>query len=501
MPTAERSISASLDVAWIRSQFPSLSQTVNGQPAVFLDGPGGTQVPQRVIDAISHYLARNNANTGGAFATSRATDIMIAEARAAMADFLNCDANEIVFGPNMTSLTYAISRAIGRELGPGDEIVLTLLDHDANFSPWKALEEKGVIIRAAKFHPADCTLDMDDLARQITSRTRLVAAGYASNAFGTINDAREVVRLARKAGALSYIDAVHYAPHGLIDVRALDCDFLVCSTYKFFGPHMGVLYGKRGHLERLHPYKVRPNTNAIPNCWEWGTLNHECIAGIKACVDYWEELGRRATSATEQAAEKLQNWARTGRARVPLVPQGAQNQQRLQAAGGPPARETTFPAGCKAADEMPDVNAALKRSATQNPGSADLGSSAMTRREALIAAHAAIHAHERALVEKLIAGLLAIRGLKLYGITDPRRFDERCATVVLRIAGHTPLELATRLGGRGFFTWDGNYYAINVTEQLDVERSGGFLRIGLVHYNTAEEVERLLAALEEIAGA
>jgi len=433
MPTAERSISTSLDITWIRSQFPSLSQTVNGHPAVFLDGPGGTQVPQRVIDAISDYLARNNANTGGAFATSRATDTMIADARAAMAGFLNCDADEIVFGANMTSLTYAMSRALGRELGPGDEIVLTLLDHDANFSPWKALEEKGVTIRAAKFNPADCTLDMHDLARQITSHTRLVAVGYASNAMGTINDVKEVVRLARQAGALSYIDAVHYAPHGLIDVRALDCDFLVCSTYKFFGPHMGVLYGKREHLQRLHPYKVRPNTNNIPNCWEWGTLNHECIAGIKACVDYWEELGRRSCGAGILAREEV--------------------------------------------------------------GSSSL---ALTRREAIVAAHAAIHPHERALMEKMISGLLAIPGLKLYGITDPRRFDSRCATTVVRIEGHTPLELATKLGERGFFTWDGNYYALNVTEQLDVERSGGFLRIGLVHYNTMEEVERLLTALREI---
>ncbi len=290
---------APLDLTWVRPQFPSLAQTVNGQPAVFLDGPGGTQVPQRVIDAISGYLAHDNANTGGAYHTSRNTDRMIGEARAAMGAFLNCDADEVVIGANMTSLTYAMSMAIGRDLGPGDEIVVTLLDHDANFSPWKALEEKGVIVRAAKFKPVDCTLDMADLARQITDHTRLVAVGYASNAVGTINDVAEVVRLTRAAGALSYIDAVHYAPHGLIDVRALDCDFLACSTYKFFGPHMGVLYGKRAHLQRLVPYKLRPNTNSIPNCWEWGTLNHECIAGIKACVDYWEELGRLANPSAE----------------------------------------------------------------------------------------------------------------------------------------------------------------------------------------------------------
>jgi cysteine desulfurase family protein (TIGR01976 family) len=273
------------------------------------------------------------------------------------------------------------------------------------------------------FNPADCTLDMDDLARKITSRARLVAVGYASNAVGTINNVAEVVRLARQAGALSYIDAVHYAPHGTIDVRALDCDFLACSTYKFFGPHMGVLYGKREHLKRFRPYKVRPNTDNIPNCWEWGTLNHECIAGIKACVDYWEELGRHAKPAVA------------------------------------------------------------------------------TRREAIVAAHEAIQPHERAMMEGMIAGLLSIPGLKLYGISDPRRFENRCATIVVRIDRHTPIELATKLGERGFFTWDGNYYALNVTEQLDVERLGGFLRIGLVHYNTMEEVERMLGALREIAGA
>jgi cysteine desulfurase family protein (TIGR01976 family) len=425
MPIAEQASSSSsttIDLAWIRSQFPALAQMVSGHPAVFLDGPGGTQVPQQVIDAIADYLSRNNANTGGAYHTSRNTDRMIAEARSTMGDFLNCDADEIVFGANMTALTFAMSRAIGRELAPGDEIVLTLLDHDANFSPWKALEERGVVIRTVKFNEEDCTLDMQDLKSKIGERTRLVAVGYASNAVGTINNVAEVVRLARQAGALSYIDAVHYAPHGPIDVRALDCDFLVCSTYKFFGPHMGVLYGKREHLKKLHPYKIRPNTDNIPNCWEWGTLNHEGIAGIKACVDYWEELGRRVTPAVT------------------------------------------------------------------------------TRRAAILAAHEAIHKHERQMMEKMIAGLLAIPRLKLYGITDPRRFKDRCATIAVRIEGHTPLELATKLGERGFFTWDGNYYALNVTEQLDVERFGGFLRIGLVHYNTMEEVERLLASLREIVG-
>src|SRR5947208_15756974 len=293
MPITETQAPTKLDLTWVRAQFPALAQTVNGHPAVFLDGPGGTQVPQRVIDAISGYLRRNNANTGGAYATSRNTDAMIAEARSAMADFFNCDPDEVVFGPNMTTLTYAISRSIGRELHPGDEILLTHLDHDANISPWRALEERGVTIRLAEINEEDCTLDMHDLTAKITERTKLVAVGYASNAVGTINHAEEVIRLAHKAGALAYIDAVHYAPHGPIDVRALDCDFLACSPYKFFGPHMGVLYGKRGHLLRFRPYKVRPAPETLPDRWETGTQVHEGIAGVATAVDYLAELGRR----------------------------------------------------------------------------------------------------------------------------------------------------------------------------------------------------------------
>jgi len=413
-----------LDLAYVRSQFPALAQTVNGYPAAFLDGPGGTQVPERVIDAISAYLSHDNANTGGAYSTSRNTDAMIARARGAMADFLHCAADEVVFGPNMTTLTFAISRAIGRALQPGDEILVTRLDHDANVSPWVAMaEDRGVTVRWAEIHDEDCTLDIHDLASKINENTKLVAVGYASNAVGTINPVRVITRLAHAAGALCYLDAVHYGPHGLIDVALLDCDFLACSTYKFFGPHMGVLYGKREHLSRLRPYKVRPNTNAIPNGWEWGTLNHECLAGIEACVEYIADLGRRARA------------------------------------------EVT------------------------------------TRRGAIEAAYGAIHEHEHVLLERMMGGLKAIPALKIYGITDPARFKDRCPTFAIRIDGHTPLELAKKLGERGIFTWDGNYYALNLTEHLDVERSGGFLRIGLVHYNTAEEADRLLTALHEIVGA
>src|ERR1039458_5576797 len=449
MSTTETVLSTALDIHWVRSQFPALAQTVNEHPAVFLDGPGGTQVPQRVIDAISDYLRRDNPNPCGPYAPSRRTDAMLADARAAMADFLNCGADEIVFGQNMTTLTYAMSRAIGRDLGPGDEILVTRLDHDANVSPWLAPEEKGVTNRWAEIHEENCTLDLADLASKINERTKLIAVGYASNAVGTINPVKAIVRLAHAAGALAYVDAVHYGPHGLIDVAALDCDFVVCSTYKFFGPHMGVLFGKREHLARLRPYKVRPLTAAIPNRWEWGTLNHECIAGITACVDYLADLGRRALTNVGTAA---------------------------------PSTSSGQAIGCPSSEARP----------------AD-------RRSAIVVAFEVIHHYEHGLMNRLISGLQQTPNLKIFGITDPARFAERCPTLALRVinqtAGQTPLALAAKLGEQGFFTWDGNYYALNLTERLDVEKSGGFLRIGLVHYDTVEEVDSSLAALREMVAA
>ncbi|MGD0224334.1 MAG: cysteine desulfurase-like protein [Terriglobia bacterium] len=409
------------DIDWVRSQFPALAMKVNGYAAAFFDGPGGTQVPERVIRAMSKYLEASNANTHGAFATSRCSDKVLAGAHEAMANLLGCDSEDIVFGPNMTTLTFMLSRAVGRDLAPGDEIVVTRLDHDANVSPWTALEERGCVIRFVNIHPADCTLDMDGLRRTVTPRTRVVAVGYASNAVGTINDVEEVVRLAHEAGAMAYIDAVHYAPHGPIDVRNLDCDFLVCSPYKFFGPHSGVLYGKRRHLERLAPYKVRPAPESLPGSWETGTQSHEGMAGVTAAVEYLAELGRRHT---------------------------------------PEAQD---------------------------------------QRTALLAAYDALRVYERKLLARLVPALLDIPGLTFYGITEPARFHQRVPTVAVRIAGRSPCELAAYLGERGIFTWDGNYYALNLSERLGVESSGGMLRIGLVHYNTAEEVDRLLAALRELA--
>lgn len=421
-PALHEAISKTFDIAWVREQFPSLRLKVNGQPAAFLDGPAGTQVPRQVMDAVQGYFLEANANTYGAFLTSQRTNEVISAARTAMADLFNCSPEEVVFGQNMTTITMGLARAIGRELKPGDEILLTKLDHDANYSPWKVLEEKGVVIRTVDIRESDCTLDLDDLRSKLNTKTKLVAVGFASNAVGTINPVAEITKLAHAAGAMIFIDAVHYAPHGPIDVKALDCDFLVCSPYKFFGPHMGTLYGKKEHLERFKPYKVRPATDTVPECWETGTQVQELIAGIYAAVEYIAELGRHCDP------------------------------------------------------------------------------SAKTRREALLASYRSTVAYERTLVTRLIEGLLAIPGLRFFGITDPNRFAERCSTVSFRLAKGTPTDAATFLGERGIFTWDGNFYALNLTERLGVEKLGGVLRVGLVHYNTIHEGDRLLAALDEFCG-
>lgn len=410
-----------LDLGWIRGQFPALTQDINGQSAIFFDGPGGTQVPKAVIEAMSEYLLRSNANAHGAFITSERTDALVISARRAIADLLGCDRDEVVFGPNMTTLTFMLSQAIGRELQPGDEIIITKLDHYANVSPWQALEERGVIIRTIDINLNDCTLNLAELEQQLNQRTRLVAVGYASNAVGTINDIATVTKLAHRVGALVFVDAVHYAPHGAIDVRALDCDFLTCSSYKFFGPHIGILYGKREHLERLRPYKVQPAPDQLPSSWETGTQNYEGMAGLVETIDYLAEVGRHVS-----------------------------------------------------------------------PTSA-------SRRADLLAGMNAVQSYERDLSQSLITGLLKIPGITVYGITDLDRLAWRTPTVGISLQGHTPYSVARQLGDRAIFTWNGNFYALGLTQKLGIESSGGFVRIGLVHYNTVEEIERLLNVLDEIA--
>jgi cysteine desulfurase family protein (TIGR01976 family) len=418
------------DLSSVRDQFPSLQQTDSrGRPFVFFDGPGGTQVPQSVIDALADYLTRANANTHGLYETSRRTGQVVDQARSAMADFLNAPSpDEVIFGPNMTTLTFAISWAIARRLKPGDEVVVTRLDHDANVSPWMALAERGVVVRQADFNPTDCTLDMEGMRQVINGRTRLVAVGYASNAVGTVNDVRTVGEWAHAVGAWLYVDAVHYAPHGPIDVQAIDCDFLACSVYKFFGPHMGVLWGRYELLERLAAYKVRPAGDQPPDKFEMGTKNHEGMAGSTAAVDYLAGLGARFGAAFAAHYPQFQG-----------------------------------------------------------------------RRRDLKTAMAAIRAYERPLFERLARGLGAIPGLTIYGITSPARFDQRVPTLAFRLKGYSPQQIAERLGDEGIFVWDGNYYAPSVTERLGVEEGGGMVRVGIAHYNTAQEVDRLLEVVNNLA--
>ena len=450
----------SLDLGWIRAQFPALTQKIKGNLGIFLDGPGGTQVPGAVLDAISNYLVRSNANTHGSFMTSERTDIVINSARAAIADFLGCHSDEVVFGANMTTLTYTISQAIAQRLQAGDEIIVTRLDHAANISPWYALAEKGVIIRVVDINVADCTLDMADLQRQINHKTRLIALGYAANAVGTINDIAKVVSLAHAVNALVFVDAVHYAPHAPINVHALDCDFLVCSAYKFFGPHVGILYGKREHLAEFTPLKVKPAGDQVPSRWETGTLNHEGLAGLIAAINYLAKLGCHVSPKLD--SELLNS----------LMEADAECL-------------TTF--YCPRVLTKPDGS------------SHELGSAYRSRRAALLASMVAIQQYERELVKHLISGLQQIPGLTIYGITDFDRLAWRTPTVAFRLENHPPATIAKILGDRGIFAWSGNFYALDLTERLGLEDKGGLLRVGMVHYNTLAEIEQLLLVLQEIS--
>lgn len=416
----------SLDLPLIRKQFPALEA-----PAIFLDNPAGTQVAQACLERMTDYLVRTNANHEGAFETSRLSDALVAEARAAMADFLNAPrAEEIVFGANMTSLTLHISRSIARAWRPGDEIVLTRLDHDANATPWSlAAQDRGCTVRWADFHPEDGTLDMESLRAALQGKPRLVAVGYASNALGTVNPVEEITRLAHDAGALVYVDAVHYAPHGPIDVQQIDCDFLVCSAYKFFGPHAGILYGKYELLDELTAYKVRPASDDPPGKFETGTGNFECIAGILGALEYLEWVGE--TFGEQHAAEYSGKYQ--GRTLV------------------------------------------LKQ------------------------AMRAIRSYEAELSGALLDVLEETPGVTIYGLTDRQRLDERVPTAAINLQGWHPRRVAEELDKAGIYVWDGNYYALNVTERLGVEQSGGMVRIGPVHYNTVEEVEQFGEALRRIA--
>jgi cysteine desulfurase family protein (TIGR01976 family) len=382
-----------LDIAAVRARFSALDR-----PLAFLDAPGGTQTPDSVIEAMASYLRESNANLGGPFETSVRSDALIVSAHHTAARFLGCGADEVGFGQNMTTLNFALTRTLGRELRAGDEIVVTRLDHDGNISPWLELaHDLDLVVRFVDIREEDVTLDLDDLERQLGERTRVVAFPWASNAVGTVTDVRRVAALAHEAGALAWVDAVHYGPHGPIDVRAVDADVLLCSPYKFFGPHLGLFYGRRELIERWRPYKVRPAPDEPTGArFETGTLPHEALAGFCAAVAYIESLGWEAMTA-----------------------------------------------------------------------------------------------HEGELGERFLAGLP--ESIRLHGLPT---MEGRVPTFALTVPGFTPEEASARLAERSIAAWWGDYYAYEVMQRLGLP--DGALRIGLVHYNTADEVDRALAALAEL---
>jgi cysteine desulfurase family protein (TIGR01976 family) len=417
-----------LDPVRIRKQFPSLDR-----PAIFFDNPGGTQIARQSAERIQKYLMECNANHDGAFRTSRDSDAILDQAHQAMADMLNAvSKDEIVFGANMTTLTLNLSRALARTFNPGDEIVVTRLDHDANISPWLLVaEDRGCKITWVDFDVEDCTLQLDDFARALEHKPKLVAFGYASNAVGTINPVHRLTRMAHEAGALVYVDAVQYAPHGPIDVQDIGCDFLVCSAYKFFGPHVGVLYGRYDLLDGLTAYKVRPASARPPGKFETGTQNHEGIAGVLGATEYLAWVGD--TFGGEGEA-----W-----------------------------REAGF----------------------------------IGRKLAVHKGLAAIRSYEFELSRALIGAIESVRGTRIYGIADPKRVDQRVPTVSFRLEGKHPRSIAEALDKEGIYVWNGNYYALAVTDRLGIEASGGMVRVGAAHYNTVDEVARFGEALKKVASA
>jgi len=402
------------DVSSVREQFPALRRMVGGRPAAYLDGPGGTQAPESVIDAMADFMRAGGSNHGGPFASSRETDAVTESARSAIADLFGATPDEIAFGQNMTSLTLSVSRALGATWRPGDNIVVTRLDHDGNVWPWViAARDAGAEVRWLDFDPDDgCRLETETIDMLIDDRTRLVAMTHASNAVGTITDPKPVIEAAHAVGALTYVDAVHYSPHGLVDVAALGTDFLAASAYKFFGPHTGCLYGRSEVLDAVDAYKIRAAPDTPPDKWETGTQSFESLAGVAAAVDYIASLG--------------------------------------------------------------------------------VGD---TRRDQLRSAMEQIGVYERSLSERFLNAIATIPELTLYGRGVS---DGRTPTFAISVDGMHPDTVAEVLGDQGIFVWSGDYYAVEVMHRLGVADQGGLVRIGFAHYNTAEEVDRVVTALREI---
>ncbi|MDP9413532.1 MAG: cysteine desulfurase-like protein [Pseudomonadota bacterium] len=410
------------DIDRIRANFPALQRELNDHPIIFFDNPAGTQVPRSVVERMNEAMFYKNANLGGSFATSTAAQQLVDEAHRAGELFVNAPhSGEVFFGQSMTTLTFGMSRTICADFAPGDEIILTRMDHDANIAPWLlAAEDRGLVVRWLDFSEETFEFDLEDLSRLVTDRTRLIAFNYASNVTGTINDVAAAARIARDCGAQLFVDAVQYAPHGLVDVAALGCDYLVCSAYKFFGPHYAMLWGRRDRLQALRAYKVRAVSDELPGRFTTGTTNREQLAGVRGAIDYLAELG--------------DSYGR---------PQGADLRSRL-AAG-----------------------------------------------------YEATKSYEDGLTQRLIEGLLTIRGVRVLGITDRANFSRRVSTVSFVADGISAPKIASALSRAGIQVWDGHNYAIEIYRKLGLLEAGG-VRIGPVHYNTIEEVDRTLERLEQV---
>jgi cysteine desulfurase family protein (TIGR01976 family) len=417
------------DLETVRSRFPALSITDNGTPRIYFDNPAGTQVPQLVVDRMTQCLLESNANLGGYFTTSRLAVAVAESAHAAMADLLNAPSpDEIIFGQNMTTLTFHVSRSIGREFRAGDEIILSRMDHDANVTPWVLLaRDLDLEVRWLPFDLRSFEFDLSALDELLNERTRLVCVGGASNMTGTIHDIKTISAKAHAAGAWTYIDAVQSVPHVPTDVQEIGCDFLACSAYKFFGPHQGILWGRREILERLKPYKVRPAPATIPGAFETGTQSHEGMAGTAAAIDYFAWIGETMAQDYLECNRRYE-----GRSRY---------------------------------------------------------------------VHAAMHClfdYETKLTRHLISGLQELPGVKVQGITAADAMRRRVPTVSFTAAGMPSADIAAALAQRNIFVWSGHNYAVEAARALGTYDSGGCVRVGPVHYNSIQELDSLLVALEEI---
>jgi len=413
------------NIDYVRNQFPCLCKTVNGLPAAFLDGPGGSQVPRRVVDKISDYMFYHNANAHGCFATSEETMDLQREARETLAAFFNCNAKEVVFGESSTTNNFKLVSALARDMKPGDEVIITDIDHESNRSPLRTFEERGIIVKSVKIDLDTYTLDMEDYKSKLSPKTKVVSINWAANANGTITDVKPMIKMAHEAGALTIIDGVHYAAHKPIDVKDIDTDFLVTSAYKFFGPHMGVMYAKYEVLEKIRTLRVLADDNTMPpEKIENGTPNFEHICGCAAAVDFIADVGEKHEQYFSKELSGL-----TG------------------------------------------------------------------KRRSIVAGMLAIDAYEEPMAKKLRTELGKIKGLKLY--TSPEGFP-KTSTVSFTIEGRNSHDIALFLANRGIFVWDGDFYAIEITNHvLKLEDRGGLLRIGLAPYNTIEDIDRTIEAVQD----